>query len=72
MFRYYQQMFNDTRYTIHDTRYSLLASGNEQLYLVWDKSKKTRLKIDELSLQKMCLGRFDGLSRKKPLRKWLF
>lgn len=60
MFNYYQKMFNDTGLRV----LSLNAQLASQVYVAWGKSEKLLLTIEKKSLQKICLSRFDGLSRK--------
>lgn len=60
MFRYYQTMFNDTRFSL--LKKSRTKVG--QVYTTWNKSEQILLKITEENLLKFCLSRFDDLSRK--------
>lgn len=59
MFVYYQQMFNDSRL-------STLAfddASAEQVYRAWAASEKALQRIASKHLHKLCLSRFDDLSR---------
>lgn len=59
MNNYYKNMFNDTQL-------QLLSQSTENtriVYATWDNSEKVLLKIGGENLQKICLSRFDALSR---------
>lgn len=60
MFFYYQEMFNDTRFSI----LSFDVKSVKQVYSAWGNSEKTLLKLARKNLQVVCLQRFDVLSRK--------
>jgi hypothetical protein len=57
---YYQKMLNDIGLSI----LAFNDTDAREVYLAWDKSEKVLLKIDKQSLLKICLSRFDSLSRK--------
>jgi len=59
MLIYYQNMLNDTRLSI--LRFNKTKA--EEVYLAWNKSEQVLLKIGVQNLQKVCLSRFDALSR---------
>ena len=59
MFVYYRRMFNDTGLSI----LSFHDEPAKQVYSAWGKSEKVLLKIGDKNLQKICLSRFDDLSR---------
>ncbi len=60
MFNYYQNMLNDTRFAL----LALTSEKSKQVYVTWTKSEAVLVNIGEQSLQKICLSRFDELSRK--------
>lgn len=57
---YYQKMLNDIALSI----LAFNHTDAREVYLAWDKSEKVLLKIGKQSLLKICLSRFDPLSRK--------
>ncbi|GLS89263.1 hypothetical protein GCM10007916_03300 [Psychromonas marina] len=59
MLIYYQKMLNDIRLSILHFK----ATDATEVYLAWDKSEKVLLKVGMQNLQKICLSRFDALSR---------
>lgn len=59
MFIYYRRMFNDTGL-------SILSFHDEpamQVYSAWEKSENVLLTIGKKNLKRICLSRFDDLSR---------
>jgi len=59
MFSYYQAMMNDTAVFI----LSLDKRNAEAVYDIWDNSEAVLLNMPRQHLQKICLSRFDALSR---------
>lgn len=59
MFVYYQKMLNDTRLSI----LSFNEDSAKQVYSIWLHSEDILNKIPVSEIQKICLSRFDQLSR---------
>ncbi|WP_413701533.1 hypothetical protein ACLKMH_07935 [Psychromonas sp. KJ10-10] len=60
MYFYYKKMFNDLSLGV----LALNAQDASHVYDVWLKSELLLRKLNNASMQKMCLSRFDELSRK--------
>ena len=59
MLNYYLKMFNDSQLSA----LTLPSQELERVYFAWQKSEQVLLSLDKGSLLKICLSRFDLLSR---------